>query len=278
VTSRSGPVDSLQNSHVAAARSLLTRKGRTAASAFLVEGPHAVSAALAAPQHQVREVFITDAAADREVALLRAVAEAGVTLRVVTERVLASLGDTVTPQGVVASVHLPSTDLATALAGRPRLVVVLDRVADPGNAGTVIRTADAAGAAALIATAGSVDVWSGKCVRSSAGSLFHLPVVTGVATEAALEQAKAAGCAVLATAPDGAEDLDDLIDGGFLAAPTAWLFGNEAHGLSAAVRATADRVVRLPVYGRAESLNLAATAAICLYASAHGQRPGSGRH
>jgi TrmH family RNA methyltransferase len=257
---------------------LLTRKGRTAASAFLVEGPHAVGAALAAPHHLVREVFITDAAADREVVLLRAVAEAGVSLRVVTERVLASLGDTVTPQGVVATVRVPTTDLTGALAGGPQLIVVLDRIADPGNAGTVIRTADAAGAAAVIVTAGSVDVWSGKCVRSSAGSVFHLPIVTGVDTQAALAQAKAAGCEVLATAADGAAELDDLIDGGYLSAPTAWVFGNEAHGLSDPVRSLADRVVRLPVYGQAESLNLAAAAAVCLYASARAQRPGSRRH
>lgn len=252
---------------------MLTRKGRTAASAFLVEGPHAVGEALAAPHHQVREVFITDAAADREVALLRAAATAGVTLRVVTERVLDSLGDTVTPQGVVAAVQIPSIDLRTAFAEGPRLVVVLDQIADPGNAGTVIRTADAAGAAAVVATQGSVDIWSGKCVRSSAGSVFHLPVVTGVSAESALQQAKSAGCVVLATAADGVDDLDDLVDGGGLTAPTAWLFGNEAHGLGADLRGLADRVVRLPVYGRAESLNLAAAAAICLYASARAQRP-----
>jgi RNA methyltransferase, TrmH family len=252
---------------------LLTRKGRTAASAFLVEGPHAVGEVLAAPHLGVRELFITDAAANREVALMRAAVAAGVTLRIVTERVLDSLRDTVTPQGVVAVAQIPSSDLPTALGDRPRLIAVLHEVADPGNAGAVIRTADAAGADAVVASQGSVDVWSGKCVRSSAGSLFHLPVVTGVSTEAALQQASDAGCAVFATAADGADDLDDLIDSGSLAAPTAWVFGNEARGLSDSARDLADRVVRLGVYGRAESLNLAAAAAICLYASARAQRP-----
>jgi TrmH family RNA methyltransferase len=241
--------------------------------AFLVEGPHAVGDALAAPGHQVREVFITDAAAGREVGLLRTAAEAGVTLRVLSERVMASLGDTVTPQGVVAVVATPAVDVATAFSGAPRLAVVLDHVADPGNAGTVIRTADAAGAAAVVVTNGSVDVWSGKCVRSSAGSVLHLPVVTGVSVDAAIDAARAAGAVVFATAADGGDDLDDLADAGTLAAPTVWLFGSEAHGISAHVRTLADRVVRLPVYGRAESLNLAAAAAICLYSSARAQRP-----
>jgi TrmH family RNA methyltransferase len=267
-----GPIDSLQNSHVAAARSLLSRKGRTAASAFLVEGPHAVTEALCAPSDLVREVFVTDSSADREVALLRAAAEAGVAVRVVSDPVLRSLRDTVTPQGVVAVVDIPSVDLATALCVGCRLAVVLDRIADPGNAGTVIRTADAAGADAVVVAAGSVDVWSGKCVRSSAGSVFHVPLVTGVSVESAVEQARAAGAVVLATAADGEVDLDELIDAGTLASPTVWLFGNEAHGLSDAARGGADRVVRLPVYGRAESLNLAAAAAICLYASARAQR------
>jgi TrmH family RNA methyltransferase len=229
----------------------------------MVEGP---------PDHRVRELFITDAAADREVDLMRAAARAAVTLRVVTERVLISLGDTVTPQGVVAVVDTPSADLETAFAGSPRLAVVLDRISDPGNAGTVIRTADAAGAAVVVATRGSVDVWSGKCVRSSAGSVFHLPLVTEVSVESAIEAARAAGCVVLATAADGPDDLDDLADRDSLAVPTAWLFGSEAHGVSADVRRLADRVVRLPIYGRAESLNLAAAAAVCLYASARAQR------
>jgi TrmH family RNA methyltransferase len=252
---------------------LLTRKGRTAATSFLVEGPHAVAEALAAPGHHVREVFVTDAAADREVGLLRAVAASGVTLRVVTERVLESLGDTVTPQGVVAVVRTPSADLETVFGAGPRLAVVLDRIADPGNAGTVIRTADAAGAAAVVTTAGSVDVWSGKCVRASAGSVFHLPIATGVSPQEAIQAARAAGCLVFATAADGVDDLDDLVDTGALSARTVWLFGNEAHGVSADLRGLADRVVRLPVYGRVESLNLAAAAAICLYASARAQRP-----
>jgi TrmH family RNA methyltransferase len=217
-------------------------------------------------------LFITDTAADREVDLMRAAATTGVTLRVVTDRVLVSLGDTVTPQGVVAVVATPDIDLISGFKDRPRIAVVLAGVADPGNAGTVIRTADAAGAGVVVATRGSVDIWSGKCVRSSAGSVFHLPIVTGAEASAAIDAAHAAGLVVHATAADGEDDLDELADTGGLAAPTAWLFGSEAHGVPSDVRRLTDRVVRLPVYGRAESLNLAAAAAICLYASARAHR------
>jgi RNA methyltransferase, TrmH family len=252
---------------------LLTRKGRTAASAFLVEGPHAVAVALGAgDRSQVRELFVTPPTAARERSLLAAADAAAVSLRVVTERVLATIVDTVTPQGVIAVVAVPTPDLAATFAAGPRLAVVLDRIADPGNAGTVIRTADAAGAGAVVVTSGSVDVWSGKCVRSSAGSVLNLPVVTEVSIEDTLRHARANGCAVFATAADGTDSLDELIDTDALVAPTVWLFGNEAHGVSDEARRSSDRVVRLPVYGRAESLNLAAAAAICLYASARAQR------
>lgn len=269
---RSDPIESTQNRHVAAARTLLTRKGRAAASAFLVEGPHAVGDALASPSHEVRELFVTAGAADRETDLLRSAAVRGVPVRTVTERAMSSIRDTVTPQGVVAVVTMPMLGLDTAVGKDSRLVVGLDQIADPGNAGAVIRTADAAGADAVIASPGSVDLWSGKVVRSTAGSLFHLPLIADVTIEAAVEAARIHGLQVLCTAGDGEVDLDDLIDSGTLATPTMWLFGNEAHGVSDAARGLADRTLRIPVYGAAESLNLAAAAAVCLYASARALR------
>jgi TrmH family RNA methyltransferase len=263
-------IGSAQNPHVAAARSLLTRRGRVAASAFLVEGPHAVGEVLAG-DHEVRELFVTDAAADREVELMRAAATRRIAVRVVSEKVLARLGDTVAPQGLIAVVALPAADLDSVLATSPRLLVVLDSVADPGNAGTVIRTADAIGADAVILTQGSVDVYGGKVVRAAAGSLLHLPVVPGVDAEATVAQLKAAGVAVLATATTGEDSLDDLMETDVLAQPTAWLLGNEAHGLPPGLLDAADRRVRVPLRGRAESLNLAATAAICLHATSRAQ-------
>ncbi len=125
----------------------------------------------------------------------------------------------------------------------------------------------------MVLSEGSVDPYNGKCVRASAGSLFHLPVVTGVKVADAVDQLRAAGLRVLAADGAGERDLDALADAGELAAPTAWLFGNEAWGLPDSVASLADAVVRVPIHGRAESLNLATAAAVCLYASARAQRP-----
>jgi TrmH family RNA methyltransferase len=152
------------------------------------------------------------------------------------------------------------------------LVAVCANVRDPGNAGTVLRCADAAGADAVLLAGSSVDPYNGKCVRASAGSLFHLPVTAGAAVEEAVAACRAAGLRVVAADGSGSTDLHDAQAGGMLAEPTAWLFGNEAWGLPAAQAALADQVVRVPVYGRAESLNLATAAAVCLYASAWSQR------
>ncbi len=220
-------------------------------------------------RHRVSGLFVTPAAADREVELLRRAAAADVPLTVITDRLAADLAETQHPQGVVAVVTMARTGLAAVLDRRPRLVVVLDRISDPGNAGTVLRTADAAGADAVVLTRSSVDPYGGKCVRASAGSLFHLPVVTGETSERAVPALRAAGLRVLAATLTGVEL--DLCDPA-LAAPTAWLFGSEAHGLDPAVAAAADQRVRLPMHGRAESLNLAAAAAVCLYASARAHR------
>jgi TrmH family RNA methyltransferase len=189
--------------------------------------------------------------------------------------VLAALADTRTPQGLVAACDLVAVDaagLADVLARRPRLVAVLAHVRDPGNAGTVIRAADAAGADAVVLTDASVDVHNPKCVRSTAGSLFHLDVVTGVPLDAAVAGLRAAGLRVLAADGAGRTDLDDLEDAGALGGPVAWVLGNEAWGLGEEDRALADDVVRVPIHGRAESLNLAMAATVCLYATARAQR------
>lgn len=210
----------------------------------------------------------------RNATLLAAAAAAGVPVGVVDERVLGELADTVTPQGLIAVCRRVDVTLGDAFTGAPRLAVVLDAVRDPGNAGTVLRTAAAAGADAAVFAAGTVEAYNPKCVRASAGSLFHLPLVAGEPRAAAVATARAAGMTVYAADADGPDNLDALADRGGLGVPTAWLFGNEARGLSAAARQGADRVVRVPMYGRAESLNLAAAAAVCLYASARALHAG----
>ena len=158
-------------------------------------------------------------------------------------------------------------DLATALGGAPRLVTVLVGAADPGNAGTIIRTSDAAGADAVVLAGDAVDPHNGKVVRASMGSLFHLPIAVDRDVAHVLDTLSDRGLGLLAADGHG----DTVLDAGAdatLAAPTAWLLGGEAHGLDPDVARRADRRVRIPIHGRAESLNLATAAAVCLYASA----------
>ena len=216
---------------------------------------------------------MTPAAAERERDLLRLAAADDVRITLVSDRVAAALSDTVTPQGVVAVVRALSAGLDDILRRRLRLVAVLVGASDPGNAGTVIRTADAAGADAVILTGESVDPHNPKTVRATAGSLFHLPVVRVADPMAVLAALHDAQLTVAATTlGEQAEDLDDESLRDRLGEPMAWVFGNEAHGLADDIVSAADLRIRVPMYGRAESLNLAAAAAICLYASARAQR------
>lgn len=264
---------------VAAARRLAKRAFRAQDRKFLAEGPQAVREALAVEPGTpgaALEVFVTAEAAARHPELLDAATAAGLPVHRASGEVMAAIAQTVTPQGIVAVCSLLDRDLDDVLAARPRLVAVLAHVRDPGNAGTVIRAADAAGAEAVVLTDASVDVYNGKCVRATAGSLFHVPVVTGVPLPRAVDALRAAGLSVLAADGAGERDLDGILDAGSLAVPTAWVFGNEAWGLPPEDRALADDVVRVPIHGSAESLNLATAAAVCLYASARAQRAPGG--
>lgn len=224
--------------------------------------------ALASPG-VVREVYVTRPAAERHADML---VEVDCPIRLVSGEVAAALAATVTPQGILAVCRFVDVDLDAVLAAQPRLLAVLAQVRDPGNAGTILRCADAAGADAVLFSDASVDVYNAKCVRASAGSLFHLPVVLEAPLASTTERLRAAGLRVLAADGFGPVELPAATAAGELAGPTAWLFGNEAWGLPADTRELADRVVRVPVYGRAESLNLATAAAVCLYASATAQR------
>jgi RNA methyltransferase, TrmH family len=260
----------VRSGRVREVRKLRRRAARQKAGLFLAEGPQAVVAAIARPDLLV-ELFATPEAASRQEGLIAA---SPVPVQLADEAALASLSETVTPQGLVAVCRLLTVPLTGALGSAPGLVAVLVEVRDPGNAGTVIRCADAAGADAVIIAGDSVDPHGGKCVRASAGSLFHLPVAAGVPAGETVRALRDRGTSVLAADGAGTTDLDRAEDDGLLGRPTAWLFGNEASGLSQEVLALADRVVRIPIHGRAESLNLATAAAVCLYASARAQRHG----
>ena len=249
----------------------MRRKERAARGEFLADGPQAVREALGSAARP-RLLLVTGRAADRHPGLVDLAVRSGVPVGLVTEDELATVSDATTPQGIVAVCPRLDVDLATALAGAPRLIVCCAEIRDPGNAGTVIRCADAAGADAVILGSASVDLYNPKTVRATTGSLFHLPIVTDADLPAALDRCRDRGLQVLAAAGGGAHALDELVRNGDLVQPTVWLLGNEARGLDQYLLAAADRVVSVPIYGAAESLNLSTAAAVCLYASAFAQR------
>lgn len=270
-------IDNPRSPRVRAAAKLAKKNQRAETGLFLIEGPQAVAEALQYRPDLVTEVFATLVALDRHPAIARAAADADLRIEAVTDAVLETIADTVTPQGVVAVCRQFPTALDELLATRPRLVAVLEEVRDPGNAGTIIRVADAAGADAVILTGSSVDVFNPKVVRATTGSLFHLPVVVGVPLAATLERLRGLGSRILAADVSG-DDLLAVRSDGDLDGPTAWLFGNEARGLTHEQLALADRAVIVPIYGQAESLNLATAAAVCLYESAFAQRASEVAH
>ncbi|MEU9238124.1 RNA methyltransferase [Streptomyces shenzhenensis] len=268
-----------RSARVAAARRLGRRNFRGKDRLFLAEGPQAVREAAG---HRVGDVptlvelFATLDAAERYADIVGEARAAGARIHLASEDVIADISTTVTPQGLVGVCRFLDTPFEDILAARPRLVAVLANVRDPGNAGTVLRCADAAGAEAVVLTDASVDLYNPKAVRASVGSHFHLPVAVGVPVERAVAGLKETGVRILAADGAGTDDLDDELDKGTMGGPTAWVFGNEAWGLPEETRALADAVVRVPIHGKAESLNLATAAAVCLYASARAQRASGG--
>jgi TrmH family RNA methyltransferase len=248
---------------VAAAVKLHRHVGRQRASRFLAEGPNLVEPAL--QRGLVTEVFATGAALSRYESLLN-----DVPVRLVTERAAKALSDTVTPVGLIAVCEVPATRLDDVLAAAPRLVAVAAEISEPGNAGTLIRIADAMGADAVVLAGYGVDPYNGKCLRASAGSIFSIPVVPEPDAPRAVAALRDAGLQVLATTVHGETSLDEA--DALLSEPTAWLFGPEAHGLSSDLAELAAHRVRISMPGNAESLNIASAAAICLYQSARAQR------
>ena len=227
---------------------------REAERRFLVEGAQAVAEALA-EDGKLLSLFVTD---ELDPLAVRA-RQAGIPIEQVSERVMERLTSTVTPQGVVGVA--PFVDVSIDELISPGAVAILHEVRDPGNAGTILRSADAAGASGVVFAGSSVDAYNSKAVRASAGSIFHVPVARDVGTEDAMTSLRAKGFALIAMDMHGDEDLFEAE----LPRSSAFVFGNEAHGLPSEVLDAADRRVRVPHSGRAESLNLAAAATVCLF-------------
>ena len=275
-------LDNPDSARVARVAGLARRHTRDKYERFLVEGPRGVGEAVRHAAAHVHDLYLTPEAADRHADILARARAAGLYTHTVTPRVMAAMS--ADAQGVLAVVATTALaagpqlqedgagageGLAERLTGA-RLVAVLAEAQDPGNAGTIIRTADAAGADAVVLVRGSVDATNPKVVRSTAGSLFHLPVLRGAGLGEVLEALDGAGLAVLAADGSGPVNLFDADE--LLARPCAWLFGNEARGLAPEALERAEAVVSVPVPGAAESLNVAAAAAVCLYASVRAQR------
>jgi RNA methyltransferase, TrmH family len=262
-------IDNPRSPRVRGVAKLAKRDARSETGLFLLEGPQAVSEALTYRPELLIELFVTPTALDRYQEIGRLARENDLEVEFVTEQVLDAMADTVTPQGIIAVCRQFPTSLKDILGDGPRLIAILEEVRDPGNAGTIIRAADSAGADAVILTGRSVDLYNPKVVRATTGSLFHVPVAVMPELQPVLDRVKAAGLQVIAADIKG----DDLLSArASLAAPTAWLFGNEARGLTDENLALADRAITVPIYGKAESMNLATAASVCLYESAFAQR------
>jgi TrmH family RNA methyltransferase len=253
---------------VRSVRALSRRAVRQREGLFLAEGPQSVSEVVEHRPDAVKDLYFEapaqGPAAARQSALLDAAREHGLSVREVSHDVLVAMSDVLAPQGVIAVCRPIDVPLHAVLDAGPGFVVILTNVRDPGNAGTVIRGADAAGADAVLLSDSSVDIYNPKVVRSTVGSLFHLPIVTGVPVAILLEQVRAAGLTLVAADGSGQKLLGDVD----LTRPHAWVMGNEAWGLEPEVRVECDEVIRVPIYGKAESLNLAMAATLCLYQSA----------
>jgi TrmH family RNA methyltransferase len=264
-------IDNPRSPRVRAVAKLAKKEARVETGLFLLEGPQAVAEALEFRPELLVDVFATPTALERYGEISRAAAAAGLDIEFVSEQVAEAMADTVTPQGIIAVCRQFPTSVKDILGSEPTLIAILEEVRDPGNAGTIIRAADAAGADAVIFTGRSVDLYNPKVVRATTGSLFHLPVAIGAELELVVERARAAGLQVIAADIKGT-DLLAARKSGTLESPTAWLFGNEARGLTDEHYALADRAITVPIYGHAESMNLATAASVCLYESAFAQR------
>jgi TrmH family RNA methyltransferase len=272
-------IDNPRSPRVRAVAKLAKREARSLTGLFLLEGPQSVGEALKFRPELVVDLFATPTALEKHQQLAEMAVDAGVDVEFVTEQVIESMADTVTPQGIVAVCRQFPISMRDLLGGgspsyAPKLVAVLEEVRDPGNAGTIIRAADAAGADGVIFCGRSVDLYNPKVVRSSTGSIFHLPIAVGAEFADVVDRARAAGLQILAADVSG-DDLAEVRRDGSLAGPTAWVFGNEARGLTEENLELCDRVLVVPIYGHAESMNLATAASVCLYESAFAQRAAS---
>lgn len=251
-------VTGLQNPVVKAAAELKQKKYRTQNGLYLAEGLRTAEEAVA--YKAVETLFYVATDDERTIRLLEDAAAQNIKLVCVSENVMKKIADTETPQGIIAVCKMRQPKLENLLASG-KMLLVLDRVGDPGNIGTMLRTADAAGIGGLVLLKGCADIYAPKTVRSSMGSLFHIPVLSGVSEQEFVSAAKKAGYDLLVTCLDGADNLYKADLNGRI----AFVMGNEAGGVSETLLEKADKRVYIPMAGRAESLNVAMAAGIVMF-------------
>ena len=251
-------ITSVQNALVKAAADLKQKKYRLERQLFLAEGLRTVEEAIGS--ESVEQIFYTTIEDERTRRVLETAAEKGVALYCVSESVMKKISDTDSPQGIVAVCKMQNVKLESLFA-TGNMLLVLDRVADPGNVGTMLRTADAAGIGGIVLLKGCVDIYAPKTVRSTMGSLFHVPVFAGADEAQFVKAAKRAGYELLVTSLEGADNLYKADLRGRL----AFVMGNEANGVTESLLAEADKRVYIPMTGRAESLNVAMAAGIVMF-------------
>ncbi|MER2597909.1 MAG: RNA methyltransferase [Caldilineales bacterium] len=254
-------ITSRQNPRIVAARQLVTRKGREAQGCFLVEGVKLLGSALQAAARPRTAFVCHELLTPLAAALVQPLAAAGAEIVPVSAAVMAALTEREAAEGLVATFELFETPLARFAPRHGRLVLLLDRLQDPGNLGTLLRTADAVAAAGVLLLEPCVDPFDPKTVRGSMGSLFHLPIVRTADLPAALAHLRGHGYTLLGADAHRGNDWG----AGLWQGRVALALGNEARGLSADVAAATDAWVRLPIPGQAESLNVAVAGGVLLY-------------
>lgn len=254
-------ITSASNPKIKEALDIKNKRSKYKHAAFIIEGPHLVETVLASG-NKINTAFFTDsfrAKKDRQ-KILREIRKKTDEIFEVTEQIMNKLGDTETPQGIIATASYAEKNLEEIRFKSVPLIVAVDRVQEPGNLGAIIRTSDAAGADAVIILKGTCDVFMQKTIRATAGSIFNIPIIYS-GTDKFLEWLKSNGIMLIATALDSGKSIFDSD----LKKPIAFVFGNEAHGVSNEIKRKADLILKIPIYGKAESLNVSASAAVCLY-------------
>lgn len=257
-------IQSPSNPEIKQIAALHRTKERNAAGLFLIEGPHLLQEALASDLVKIERIYVTERYAQTSEGLqcLQRAAQRAITLTELSEQAFSKAAETETPQGVLAVAALPNVGLDDLPANQ--IVLFLDRVQDPGNVGTMIRTAAAAGAGGVIVADGGSDPFSGKVVRASQGAIFTLPVAARIPSAKVVEWAARKRLPIICTSPHAGEVYyeTNLSGAGLL------VLGHESQGISSEMTNAADKLVRIPIIGRAESLNVAIAAAVLLFEAA----------